>query len=178
MKALIVAALVSLFPIIASAGSSPPDFGDGRFTSPPPTIERYEVQNDGGGRVDEFKAALNFMKKSGRGVKLSGGCASACTLLLDESIGLDVCITPAAQFDFHKPFMVVFGPTGMQIVKTIPAIYGSEKMWENDFYKKYPEWVRTEIDKHGGVPSVYTGSQPSEMFTIGFQTLKKHMVVC
>jgi hypothetical protein len=179
MKALIVAALISLFPIIANADSLPTDNGDGRFAPPVPTVERYEVSGDGGGgAVEEFKDALKFIKTTGRGIKLSGMCASACTLMMDESLGLDVCVTPGANLRFHKPFMARFGLAGYEIVKTIPAIHNIEKMWEKDFYKKYPLWIRTEIDKNGGVPSVYTGSQPSDMFIIGFDTLKRNMTVC
>lgn len=167
------AAIALLGPITTAAATG----SDQRFDDVP-SIQRYELVDDGGGAVDEFQAGLNFIKKSGLGLKVNGYCASACTLLLDTKRGIDTCVTPKAKFMFHKPFLARGNLLGIEIVKTIPAVYKTELMWTNEFYKKYPEWVRTEIDRNGGVPSVYTGSQPNDMFIIGFDTLKKHMVIC
>ena len=175
MKILSYISALSLMLILSSPSLSG---DDGRFANAPKEIQRYEIVDDGGGSVKEFQDALKFIKSTGLGIKIDGYCASACTLVVGANYNLDVCVTPKARLMLHKPFLVRFGPLGYEIVKTIPAIHTSEKIWESDFYRQYPVWLRTEIDKNGGVPSVYTGSQPSEMFVVGFDTLKKFYTVC
>lgn len=154
---------------------TPTTASDGRFADPVPDVTRYTVENDPGGIVQEFQEAIKMMKKSGNGVRLNGYCASACTLLMDEDAALDICVTEKASLKIHKPYMVRMG---FAIVRTIPAIYGSEKIWLEDFYNKYPKWLRDYIDQNGGAPSVYTGSPPSEMLVVSYDILSQHMTTC
>lgn len=152
--------------------------GDGRFTKDPPKIERYELVNDGGGSVEEFKEALQMIAKEKRGIKIDGYCASACTMVMNDVYKLDVCITDKASLMIHKPFMVKYSVTGYEIVKTLPAILNGEKIYQKDFYQRWPLWMRTEVDRRGGAPTVYTGLQPSDMMVLSFDFLKQYMVQC
>lgn len=152
--------------------------GDGRFTKDPPKIVRYEVEDDGGGSVDEFKQSLEMIKNSGNGLKISGYCASACTMALSSQYKLDICITPSANLRIHKPFLVQQTIFGYKLIKTIPSILKSEQIYLKDFYNPWPVWLKTEVDSRGGAPSVYTGSEPADMMVIGFDTLKKHLTIC
>lgn len=174
MKAFIVAALLAL----SSFGAQAKELGDGRFSKAPPEVSRYEIVDDGGGSVDEFKEALRMIKTQKMGVKIDGYCASACTMLLNKEYGIDVCVTPSAKLMIHKPFLVQYSVTGYKIIKTLPSILKSEQIYQKDFYQQWPQWLKTEVDRGGGAPTVYTGKQPSDMLTVGFDTLKKNMTVC
>lgn len=174
MKAFILAALM----VLSSFGAHAKELGDGRFVEPPVQIERYEIVDDPGGSVDEFKEALRMIKTQKMGVKIDGYCASACTMLMNREYGIDVCVTPSAKLMIHKPFLVQYSSTGFKIVKTLPSILKSELIYQKDFYQQWPQWLKTEVDLGGGAPTVYTGKQPSDMLTVGFDTLKKNMTVC
>jgi len=161
--------------LLALSLITPTAASDGRFADPVPTVTRYTIENDPGGVVQEFQEAIKMMKQSGNGVRLNGYCASACTLLMDESLKMDVCVTERAELRIHKPFKVRLG---FHIVRTIPAIYGSEKIWLSEFYYKFPKWLQKYIEENGGAPSVYTGSSPSDMLVVGYDTLRQHFSTC
>lgn len=152
--------------------------GDGRFTKDPPKVVRYQIEDDGGGSVDEFKTALQMIKNTGYGLKITGYCASACTMAFSSQYNLDICITPSANLRIHKPYLARITNFGLDLVKTIPAILKSEQLYTKDFYNPWPVWLKTEVDKNGGAPSVYTGHDPSDMMVISFDILKRNLVIC
>ena len=136
-------------------------------------VERSIVKDDPGGSVNEFLQSLDYIERTGMKIKVDGYCASACTLLLTKKI--DFCVTKNARFGFHQPFAA--NQLG-QIYYRIPFVVGAEKIWKIEFYGKYPAWVQKMIDSNGGVPSVYRGYKPSDMFWIEFENLKKEIKVC
>jgi hypothetical protein len=115
------------------------------------------------------------MKAENIGVKLDGMCASACTLVVSTDFNLDVCVTPQAILGIHHPFMM--GPDG-DIGYTAPAVAGASQVWSEVFYKKYPKWLQSYLDGHGGAPDVYKGAEPSDLLRVPFDELSKHMGVC
>jgi hypothetical protein len=164
--------------VMAMTVTAPAMTYSGEQTKDPVVVKRYIVKEDGGGVVDEFKAALAYMQKEKMAVKLDGRCASACTLLLAQNFKMDVCITSKAVFMFHQPFSAYRTITGPVIDYSIPSVSGSERLWKEEFYGKYYDWVKKLIDGNGGVPSVYTGSTPQDTFNVGYDILKEHMKVC
>ena len=140
-----------------------------------PSAGRYIIKDDPGGSVSEFIQALQYAKTKGYKFKIDGYCASACTLILAVPLKLDVCVTPKASFMFHQPFaMDGYG----RIWYSIPFVIQAQAMWDNLFYRNYPEFVRKAIDKNGGVPNVYKGAKPSDMFKMGYEELKKDIPTC
>ena len=140
-----------------------------------PSTDRYIIKDDPGGSVSDFIQALQYAKTKGYKFKIDGYCASACTLILATPLKLDVCVTPKASFMFHQPFaMDGYG----RIWHSIPFVVQAQAMWDNLFYKNYPEFVRKAIDKNGGVPNVYKGAKPSDMFKMGYEELKKDLPTC
>ena len=108
-------------------------------------------------------------------LKVSGYCASACTLLLSKDYDLDVCVMPDVKFGFHQPFAM----DGLgRIHYTIPFIVQAEKIWKEDFYKKYPDWVQKKIDNNGGVPAVYKGATPQSVLWLNYEDVKTAMKTC
>lgn len=137
--------------------------------------DRYIVRNDGGGNVDTFQRSLDYMKKNNMKLKVGGYCASACTLLLDAKRNLDVCVMPDVKFGFHQPYAM----DGLgRIHYTIPFIVEAEKIWKEDFYKKYPGWVQKKIDDAGGVPAVYKGRQPQDVLWMNYSDVSGFMKTC
>lgn len=140
-----------------------------------PSKDRYIVKEDPGGSVSEFIQALQYAKTKGYKFKIDGYCASACTLILAKPLKLDVCITPKASFMFHQPFaMDGYG----RIYHSIPFVAGAQAMWDNLFYSNYPDWVKKLIDANGGVPNVYKGAKPSDMFVVKYDTMKTDLPTC
>lgn len=137
--------------------------------------ERYIIKEDGGGSVSTFQESLKYISSQSMKIKIDGYCASACTLILDPSYKLDVCVTPKVKFGFHQPYAM----DGLgRVHYTIPFIATAEKVWKEIFYKRYPDWVREKIDANGGVPAVYRGYGPSDVFWIEYKDLNKYMRTC
>lgn len=140
-----------------------------------PSKDRYIIRDDPGGSVMDFIQALQYAKTKGYKFKIDGYCASACTMILATPLKLDVCVTPKASMMFHQPFaMDGYG----RIWYSIPFVVQAQAMWDNLFYKNYPEFVRKAIDKNGGVPNVYKGAKPSDMFKMSYDDLKKDIPTC
>lgn len=152
--------------------------GDGRFTKDPPKIVRYGIENDRGGEVDKYKSSLQMIKNSGNGLKITGYCASACTMALSSAYNLDICIVEGSSLLIHKPYKMKSVLPVPLIARELDIIYEAEQIYLRDFYNKWPVWLKTEVDSRGGAPSVYTGSEPADMMVIGFETLRKYMVIC
>lgn len=137
--------------------------------------QRWIVQDDGGGSVQEFKEALKYMSESGMAIRVKGMCASACTLLLSSEYKLDKCIEPDVVFGFHKPYAAT--PFGTLLHK-IPFAVGSEKLWQEDFWGRYPEWVKKAIEARGRVPSAMQGDRPNEVLKLTYDDVKRFMRTC
>jgi len=140
-----------------------------------PEIQRIVVKDDPGGRLDEYYTSLVNLKKAGLGVKLDGLCASACTMIVNTDLNINVCVTQNASLGIHHPFMM---SSEGEIGYSIPAIVKSGQVWSEVFYKKYPDWLRKFIDDNNGAPDVYLGAAPSDMLRVPFNELSKHMAVC
>ena len=141
----------------------------------PPKVERWIVKNDGGGNVKQFMESLRYMKDNKMALRVEGICASACTLLLSTDYNLDVCVMPDVKFGFHQPYAM----DGLgRVHYAIPLIVQAEKIWREDFYKKYPTWVQHKIDENGGVPAVYKGSTPQAVLWLGYEDVKTAMKTC
>lgn len=140
-----------------------------------PPVERYVIKDDPGGRLDEYYTSITELKKAGKGIRLDGMCASACTMMVFPEFGLDICTTPNGSLGIHHPFMM---SNDNQIGYTIPAVQKAQQVWSEVFYKKYPQWLQKFIDDNGGAPDVYKGSETSDMLKVPFSELSKHMEVC
>lgn len=138
-------------------------------------IQRVVVKDDPGGRLDQYLQSLVLIKKAGLGVKFDGMCASACTLIVNTELSLDVCITQNAKLGIHHPFLM---SSDGDIAYSIPAIAQANQVWSEVFYKKYPEWLRKFIDTNNGAPDVYLGAAPSDLLEVPFSELSKHMATC
>ncbi len=136
---------------------------------------RWIVQDDGGGAVEEFKQSLKYMVEEKMAIRVKGMCASACTLVLSTDYKLDKCVEPDVVFGFHKPYAST--PFGT-IIRKIPFIVGSQKLWKEDFWGKYPEWVKQAIQARGEVPSVMQGDGPSEVLRLTYDDVKRFMRTC
>ena len=141
----------------------------------PSKTERWIVKDDGGGMVTSFQESLRYMSKNKMALQVSGYCASACTLLLSTDYKLDVCITPDVKFGFHQPFAM----DGLgRVHYTIPFIVATERLWREEFYSKYPDFVKKMIDANGGVPAVYKGHTPQSVLWLNYEQLKPFMRTC
>lgn len=163
--AVLAATLATVF--LSSPSQARPDH--------PVKIDRYVVRDDGGGSVDQFQRALDYIKANNMALKIDGYCASACTLVLDKNRSIDVCVTPKVKFGFHQPYAM----DGLgRVHYTIPFIVEAEKIWKEDFYKKYPGWVQKKIDDAGGVPAVYKGRQPQDVLWMNYSDVSGFMKTC
>ena len=93
------------------------------------------IGNDRGGYVIKYALRMMKIRNSGKQVKFSGSCASACTLFLalpkDRS-----CLTKNASFRFHLPYGT--SQRGVKVAR-------------NYMLNNYPRWVRSWIKQKGGL---------------------------
>lgn len=73
----------------------------GSFLYPPPEPAAIVIYDDGGGIVEDYKAAVMRYASADRPVKVVGSCRSACTLVLAYS---NVCVYPSAVFKWHMAY--------------------------------------------------------------------------
>lgn len=59
------------------------------------------IRGSGGGRLDRFLQLAAAINREQRTVVIDGPCYSACSLLADRARA-NVCITPNAEFGFHR----------------------------------------------------------------------------
>jgi hypothetical protein len=97
------------------------------------TASAATVRNDGGGYLISYLAKRIYYDRRGELVRISGYCASACTLFLSAR---KYCVTPNARLGFHSAFF----PGGK------PAHAATR--W---LFAQYPSRVRAWIAKHGGL---------------------------
>lgn len=91
------------------------------------------VRNDGGGYLITYLMQRIEWDRRGELVKISGLCASACTLYLSAR---KYCVSPNARLAFHRAFL----PGG----KPAPAA----TRW---LFNQYPAKVRAWITRRGGL---------------------------
>ena len=98
------------------------------------------ISDDRGGRIGDYLAKYQALKRSGEEVVVDGTCASACTMLLGIIPANRICVTPRAVFEFHAAWDMT--PSGG---KTISRA-GDRVLWSY-----YPGKVRRWIVRHGGL---------------------------
>ncbi|MFN4143947.1 hypothetical protein [Aestuariivirga sp.] len=93
------------------------------------------ISGDRGGVVITYALKVLKAKENERFVRVSGSCASACTLYLSMPKER-ICITRNASFKFHLPYGA--SRKGNQVA----AQY---------LMRNYPGWVRSWISSNGGL---------------------------
>ena len=68
------------------------------------------VGNNPGGLVVQFLGQEQALEAQGRGVVVTGRCASACTVVLHNP---KVCVAAGGSFMFHKAFLARQTPQGL-----------------------------------------------------------------
>jgi hypothetical protein len=109
---------------------------------------------DSGGVVVSYALNMLKLKRSGKEVRFAGRCASACTLYLALPRH-QTCIASGASFRFHAPY--ASNSKGNEIAQAY-------------LLKNYPGWVRSWIDKNGGLSD--------RVLVMDYRYAKKFMRVC
>jgi hypothetical protein len=119
-----IAAIIAFTSIMGSAQAFPNRTGN-------PMV----IRADRGGEVINYAIKARELEQTGRKVRFSGSCDSACTIYLSLPRS-QTCVTPGATFGFHLP-------------------YGSSarnnKVAANYLMRQYPGWVRSWINVRGGL---------------------------
>jgi hypothetical protein len=100
-------------------------------------ITPVSIRNDSGGYVIHYALKMLKLKRSGTPVRFMGKCASACTLYLALPTR-QTCVTSGAEFRFHAPYGV-----SSRAAATAEAY----------MLRNYPQWVKSWINKQGGLSS-------------------------
>ncbi len=146
---------------------------------PEKKIERFVINDDFGGSVEDYIASLTYIKKNGYGVKLDGGCVSACTLVLAHQLDLDICVTKNVWFGIHHPYAAGRDLQGRPvIIRTLPYVVQADQLWNSLFLGVYPDWIKKAIDENGGAPDVNKGALPSEILRIENPKVLENMKQC
>jgi hypothetical protein len=105
----LVSALAALAFATSAVAAPQCDYNpNATFASPPWSRNQCPrecvVNYSGGGIIHDFKNAAMMVKRSGRSLRIAGDCISACTVAADKARP-NVCITPAANFQFHNGYL-------------------------------------------------------------------------
>ena len=103
------------------------------------TCAAIRIENDPGGRIDEYLEIFADIRDSRERIIVDGACNSACTLLLGTIPRSRVCFTERASLGFHAAWE--FDRNGNQV---------QSRMWTNVLWRNYPADIRDWITKNGG----------------------------
>jgi hypothetical protein len=92
--------------------------------------ETIEISDDKGGFVTLYQQKWEKLAAQKDNVRITGICASACTLLTGYFPRKDICVTPTAVLGFHAG--------------TFPFV-------TDVLLKIYPDDIKKWIDAHGGL---------------------------
>jgi hypothetical protein len=98
------------------------------------TGNAYVVRYDPSGLIMEYAIRLEKFRKSGKQVRFSERCVSACTMLLLP--GSQTCIPPGSTFGFHMLF---------------ESSDNGNAEAERFLMRSYPSWVRNWVRERGGL---------------------------
>jgi len=146
------AVLVSLWVFCPSAQSSQGSSTKNSFIQD--KLDVVTIIDDHGGYVIDYMIRVMELRETKQEVRFAGRCDSACTLLL----GLpkdQTCLGPGAYFRFHAPL----APTDVDA-----ELVGQAMM------SKYPSWVRTFINDHGGLTN--------QLVTMDFEYASRFVRMC
>jgi hypothetical protein len=114
------------------------------------------IDGDPGGRIEDYLAKYQNLRKSGEQVVIDGVCSSACTMVLGAVPRNRICVTSRARLGFHSAWY----PTSWG--STVPSPDGNRMLWST-----YPREVRHWITQHGGLKRqmIYlSGSELAAMY--------------
>lgn len=125
--------------ILAIASTTAEAASDNRIASKGQVryLSYTNIGNNSGGHVINYALQTLKWKKSGRKIRFSGRCASACTLYLGLPAE-NMCISPGASFHFHAPYGA--SARGNRIARSY-------------MLRTYPGWVRAWLNRNGGLNS-------------------------
>ncbi len=98
----------------------------------PATAQTVEVSNDPGGFMGQYDTRWRNLAAKGVNVRISGMCASACTILLHHIPRAKICVTAGARIGFH----------------TASQFSGTDQLLDY-----YPADIRAYIFSRGGLSS-------------------------
>jgi hypothetical protein len=119
--------IVTLIAISSIAGSLPGIAAD--------LYAPVHVKDDRGGVMIDYALRVLEIKRDGTPVKVSGDCASACTLYLTLPPE-QICITRSASFGFHLPY----GTSA-----------SGNRLAASYLHRSYPAWIQLWIKDRGGL---------------------------
>ena len=103
-RRVVLAALVALPACAAPTGPIPPAIATtapvASLPAAPPAAEPIVIHNNRGGNVVQMIARRQELEASGRPVRITGLCNSACTMLVTLP---NACLDPNASVGFHAP---------------------------------------------------------------------------
>ncbi len=118
------------------------------------------IRNNPGGDPYKFASQILKLAEAGTKVVIDGKCASACTLYLSRTSGLDVCVTPRARIGFHSSYGV--NAAGTRLDKRQEAREAAATV-DMVIYREMPAAIKKKIGTPDTWPSVYKGDSTSKM---------------
>ena len=107
-----------------------------------PAFATVLIKDDYGGKMVDYRARFQQIRRSGEPVVIDGICMSACTMILGI-VPLDhSCVTPRAVLGFETAWE--YDNSGTRIV----SVSGTQELM-----KVYPASVHAWITRHGGLGS-------------------------
>ena len=105
------------------------------------------IQNDNGGVVEDYE------RRVGRAYVIDGPCKSACTIYMASP---NLCVTPRAEFWFHRAFDGYYISGQPVVVRNNPAL-------TREMIGYYPPNVQWWVAQHGGLTGKWLVLKGREM---------------
>jgi hypothetical protein len=120
------------------------------------------IERSLGGFIAEFDQRAMQWHREGVSVIVDGECASSCTRYTLPRFQLDICSTPDADFQFHKPFNLLLG---MIVQRDAGAVEASEAVWQE--WTNYMTPDQQDWFKDRTVPSPAAGARTDDLLSTG-----------
>jgi hypothetical protein len=143
------AAFLVILAIIGKSGKAEP----AEMADPIPLDVAYITDNPGGA-VDDFLVLREEFRQWNTEVKISGTCASACTLFTDLE---RACVFKGAKLGFHAPYL------------RFPDIDGTRVYSAGitqDFVKELPPRIQKWLADHGGLQPSLVWLKGKELYDL------------
>lgn len=165
---------LSLSLLLSSCGQTVFANNDIGLGSPKEKPIAYVIEAEFGGETKLHETEFSLIEP-GMLVIVDGFCLSACTMVLREDFGFNVCYTDAAIFGFHKPYRVEVLTN--QPIMSAYSVTVADGSWLKHFYNHFPESIQA-LFEGVDIPSVAAGAEIRDMFYLKARDLNGAIDAC
>lgn len=130
--------------------------------------QRLTIHNDVGGKIIDYQERALAMRDLP--IRLSGECASACTIFLMTKYNLDVCAVPGTKLAFHMPYnKQAYSDGSLEMIIDKKVAAKNFKRWRREWLGHFSPALNEILDRNtvaGRIPNPNESGDTSSMFVV------------